>query len=100
MTPMGILSVEFHADCSDRFFMWLAISYSLYSNTLNHLQQCTLEILSPLLFCPFLKSISISMYFFYPILSKSENLNGPRLGIDTWADKSCAGNHTFVEEVL
>ena len=49
--PMGIVSVDLYDNYLDRFFMQLAISCSLYSNELKHLQKCTLELLSPPLFC-------------------------------------------------
>ena len=32
-----------------------------------------------------------------PILSKSDHLNGSRLGIGTWSDTECAGKNEFVE---
>ena len=51
MIPMGIVSVELYANYLDRFFMQLAISCTLYSNALKHLQKCTLELLPPPLFC-------------------------------------------------
>ena len=38
--------------------------------------------------------------FRHPILSKEQNQNGARLGIDTWADTACAGQHAFVEEFV
>ena len=38
--------------------------------------------------------------FRHPKLSDLEHNNGCRLGIDTWADTSCAGKHAFVEEFI
>ena len=38
--------------------------------------------------------------FCHPILTKEELMNGVRLGIDTWADTTCAGKHAYVEEFV
>ena len=38
--------------------------------------------------------------FRHPILTKEELMNGVCLGIDTWADTTCAGKHVYVEEFV
>ena len=38
--------------------------------------------------------------FRHPILTENEHNNGCRLGLDTWADTSCAGKHAYVEEFI
>ena len=38
--------------------------------------------------------------FRHPILTSEELHDGGRLGIDTWADTSCAGKHAYVEEFI
>ena len=55
MIPMGIVSVDLYSNCLELFTIRLAIYYSLYSNALNHIQQFTLDMLSPLLFFNFMK---------------------------------------------
>ena len=38
--------------------------------------------------------------FRHPILTSAEMFNGTRLGIDSWADTSCAGKHAYVESFI
>jgi hypothetical protein len=38
--------------------------------------------------------------FWHPILTPEELFNGTRLGIDSWADTSCAGKHAYVESFV
>ena len=38
--------------------------------------------------------------FRHPILTPEEMFNGTRLGIDSWADTSCAGKHAYVESFV
>ena len=38
--------------------------------------------------------------FRHPTLSQEEHRSGTRLGIDSWADTSCAGKHAYVEEFI
>ena len=45
------------------------------------------------------KSFNIDT-FKHPHLSDDELFNGTRLGIDSWADSCCAGQHAFVESFV
>jgi hypothetical protein len=38
--------------------------------------------------------------FRHPSLTPEELFNGTRLGIDSWADTSCAGKHAYVESFV
>ena len=38
--------------------------------------------------------------FRHPTLTDQELIKGSRLGIDSWADTSCAGRHAHVEEFI
>ena len=38
--------------------------------------------------------------FRHPTLTPEEMFNGTRLGIDSWADTSCAGKHAYVESFV
>jgi hypothetical protein len=41
-----------------------------------------------------------SQTFRHPTLSPSEQENGCKLGIDSWADTCCAGKHCYVQEFV
>ena len=78
---------------------WLALIYNYIIDTelqtplrkLSHLQ--TSRIL-------FRTQINYADNFRHPKLTTEEMKLGARLGIDSWADTSCAGRHAFVESFI
>ena len=63
MMGMGTVSVNSYSNYLEGLFVRMTIFYSLYSNSLNHLQQSAQKLLSLLLFYLLQEAISDPIYF-------------------------------------